>query len=116
MSNKFATKIFAALSNEARLVLLQKLIVAGSDGLDVSQLSSLTERNIKTISAQLKVLSEAEILSSQRFGKRIVYKVEYKALSNVISFLAEDCCCGYPSKDDVSSGSFDAQPNKGRCQ
>lgn len=98
MNNISATKIFTALSNEARLVLLRKLIVAGSDGLDVSELSSVTDRNIKTISAQLKVLTEAGILGSQRFGKRIVYKVEFKALCNVISFLAEDCCCGYPSE------------------
>ena len=97
MDDNLATKIFSAISNEARLVLLRKLIVAGSDGLDVSELTSLTDSNIKTISAQLKVLYGAGIVNSQRYGKRIVYKVEFKTLSNVISFLAEDCCCGYPS-------------------
>jgi DNA-binding transcriptional ArsR family regulator len=97
MKNTAATRIFAALSHEARLDLLKNLVVAGCDGLNVGELSTLTGRNIKTISAQLKILAEAGVLSSKRFGKNIVYRAEFETLAEVIAYIVDDCCCGHPS-------------------
>lgn len=97
MNAGFATKIFSSLSHQGRLDLLRKLVVAGSAGLTVGELAALTEQNIKTISAQLKILADAGVLSFERKGKEVTYRAEFQTLSEVIAYLINDCCRGDPA-------------------
>lgn len=97
MNKLNAIRVFSSLAHEGRLDLVRALVAAGSEGLDVTQLSEQVSRGIKTVSAQLKLLASAELVSSTQVGKQVIYRIEFATFSNVVGFLLEDCCCGNAS-------------------
>ena len=67
-----ATSILKAIANETRLLILCSII---EDDFTVNQLAEITETAQSAVSQHLKVLSEQNIVSSKRMGKKIIYKI-----------------------------------------
>ncbi len=82
----------AALAHEGRLKLFRKLIQAGPDGYSCGQLAKLAKVGITTASAQLQVLARANLVTSQRKGKSVIYRADYRRIGGLLSALLKDCC------------------------
>ena len=67
-----ASGILKAIANETRLLILCSII---EDDFTVNQLSEITGTAQSSVSQHLKVLSEQNIVSSKRIGKKIIYKI-----------------------------------------
>lgn len=93
MKQSTAVKALAAMAHDGRLSLIRYLIQAGSEGLAAGKLAALAGVNNSTLSAQLLVLTNAGLVSSQRQGRSIVYAADYTHLGDLLSFLMLDCCC-----------------------
>lgn len=84
----------AAIAHQGRLALLRRLIQAGPEGLNAGELARFAQLNAPTASAQLLVLRNAELIRSHRVGRQIIYQANYAAMTELLSYLMEDCCGG----------------------
>ena len=67
-----ASGVLKAIANETRLLILCSII---EDDFTVNQLSEITGMGQSAVSQHLKVLSEQNIVSPKRMGKKIIYKI-----------------------------------------
>lgn len=49
-----------------------------------------------TMSASFNILSQAGLVTSRRVSRSIIYAVNYGGMTDLLSFLMEDCCAGDP--------------------
>lgn len=94
MDNNFALNAFDALSQETRLDALRLLIQAGPDGLPAGEIGERLGIRQNTMSVNLKILTQAGLITSARDGRIIRYAASYDAIQGVILFLMKDCCGG----------------------
>ncbi|MDV6329925.1 helix-turn-helix transcriptional regulator [Asticcacaulis sp. 201] len=96
MDKKDALAAFDALSQETRLDALRLLIQAGPDGVAAGDVSDRLGVKQNTMSANLKILTQAGLIDSRRDGRTIRYVARFDAIQAVILFLMDDCCGGRP--------------------
>jgi ArsR family transcriptional regulator, arsenate/arsenite/antimonite-responsive transcriptional repressor len=94
MRTQDAVQKLSALSHEARLKLFRRLIQAGDEGMSAGSLADFAGSAAPTVSAQLLVLLNADLVYSQRNGRQIIYYANYAQMSELMTFMLEDCCCG----------------------
>lgn len=85
---------FDALSQETRLDALRLLIQAGPEGVPAGEIGERLGIKQNTMSANLKILTQANLISSVRDGRSIRYVANYEALQGLVLFLMKDCCGG----------------------
>lgn len=85
---------FDALSQETRLDALRLLIQAGPEGVPAGEIGERLGIKQNTMSANLKILAHANLISSVRDGRSIRYVANYEALQGLVLFLMKDCCGG----------------------
>ncbi|KJS09571.1 MAG: hypothetical protein VR78_15845 [Hoeflea sp. BRH_c9] len=95
MEMKSAVKVLSVLAHEGRVSLLQTLVQAGEKGASVSDLADAIGQNVKTVSAQLQLIADAELVGVRREGKQMIYTAEYATLANLFAFIMHDCCGGH---------------------
>jgi|SRR5579859_1054384 len=96
MELTFAVRRLAALAQSSRLAVFRLLVKAGPDGLAAGEIARLLGVTPNTLSAQLNVLANAELISSRRDGRSIIYAANYDGMSELLVYLMEDCCQGRP--------------------
>lgn len=96
MDIKTAVTHFSALAQETRLEVFRLLVKAGSDGMLAGEIAEALGVRQNTMSSNLSVLANAGLLQSQREGRFIRYSIDFENLSELLSFLMEDCCGGDP--------------------
>lgn len=89
-----AIKRLSALAQDGRLELFRLLVRAGPDGLAAGEIARRLGIQPNTASAQLLVLSNAQLVQARREGRSIIYAVRFAAMRDLLSFLTEDCCAG----------------------
>ena len=89
-----AIKSLSALAHDGRLTLIRLLIQAGPDGVGAGDLAKSADVGPTTASAQLLVLMNAGLVSSQRNGRFITYFSNFTHLRELMQFLLHDCCAG----------------------
>tara|TARA_R110000751_G_scaffold62790_7_gene129861 strand:+ start:11574 stop:11909 length:336 start_codon:yes stop_codon:yes gene_type:complete len=94
MKTKIALSQLSALAQENRLAVFRLLVKAGHDGLPAGDIATALNVPPNTLSAQLNILSQAELVTGQRQGRSIIYSANFDAISGLIVFLMEDCCEG----------------------
>ncbi|AKI01179.1 putative transcriptional regulator [Hoeflea sp. IMCC20628] len=94
MKMNSAVKVFSVLAHEGRVQLLQTLVQAGDKGSSVSALADAIGQNLKTVSAQLLLMADAELVIARREGKQMIYCAQYETLGALFSFIMHDCCGG----------------------
>jgi DNA-binding transcriptional ArsR family regulator len=90
-----AIEQLSALAQENRLSVFRLLVKAGPDGLPAGEIARLLQVPPNTLSAQLSILANAGLVRSVRKGRSIVYAVDFKSMSALLLYLAEDCCQGH---------------------
>jgi ArsR family transcriptional regulator, arsenate/arsenite/antimonite-responsive transcriptional repressor len=107
MEMKEAINRFSALATPSRLQAL-KLLARHEEGLASGELARRLEVPANTISTQLFLLANADLVRSRRESRHIVYTANVDAVRELIDFLDEECAggrCKRPaSSNRVSKG------------
>ncbi len=91
-----AIKRLSALAQESRLAVFRLLVKAGPMGVPAGEIARALEITPNTLSAQLTILANADLVTSRRDGRSIIYGARYDSMSELLVYLMEDCCQGRP--------------------
>lgn len=94
MDTNSALEAFAALGQKTRLTIFRLLIKAGHEGLAAGVIAERVDGRQNTISSHLAALARTGLIESERDGRSIIYRANYKSAGDLIAFLLEDCCGG----------------------
>ena len=94
MDIKTAVGALDGLANETRLRVFRLLVQSGPDGLSAGAIAEQLGALQNTMSSHLQKLSQADLVSSRREGRHIIYSANFDALTQLIVYLMEDCCGG----------------------
>ncbi len=94
MEEKNVLKSLAALAQAHRLQAFRHLVVAGPQGATPGQLSEQMGTPHATLSFHLKELMNAGLISQERNGRHLIYRVEFERMNGLLVYLTENCCQG----------------------
>ncbi len=96
MESTDAIKRLSALAQNSRLAVFRLLVKAGPSGVAAGEIARTLEITPNTLSAQLTILANANLVTSRRVGRSIIYAANYDGMSELLLYLMEDCCQGRP--------------------
>ncbi len=85
-----------ALAQETRLDIFRLLVQKGPEGLPAGEIGARLGQPSPTLSFHLSQLRFAGLVNSRRESRSIIYSANFKAMSNLLAYLTENCCCGRP--------------------
>ena len=91
-----AVTSLGALAHETRLEVFRLLVRAGPAGLAAGELSDALDLPAPTLSFHLKELKLAGLVDAERVGRSRIYRADYPAMSDLLTFLTDECCAGVP--------------------
>lgn len=94
MKQPRAMAALAALAQESRLDVFRLLIQSGPDGLAAGEIGARLGVPSPTLSFHLNHLRYAGLVTCRRDSRSIIYRADYKAMNDLISYLMENCCRG----------------------
>lgn len=92
MDKEIALQALAALAQETRLDAFRLLVRHEPQGLPAGEAASCLDVPQNTLSAHLAILTRADLVSSERHGRSIVYRANLNGLRAVTMYLLKDCC------------------------
>ncbi|WP_315736027.1 MULTISPECIES: metalloregulator ArsR/SmtB family transcription factor [unclassified Bradyrhizobium] len=96
MDNEEAVLALAALAQPTRLNAFRILASHEPEGLSAGELARALEVPQNTLSAHLSILSRADLVTSERHSRSIIYRANLAEFQKVALFLLQDCCGGRP--------------------
>jgi ArsR family transcriptional regulator len=96
MESNTAIKRLSALAQESRLAVFKLLVKAGPDGVAAGEIAQSLGLPANTLSAQLAILANADLVTGRRAGRSIIYSANFAVMSDLLVYLSEDCCQGRP--------------------
>lgn len=96
MKQTDALAALAALAQDTRLAVFRYLVAAGPEGVAAGEIAQALKVPAPTLSFHLKELEQADLVSSQRESRSIIYSANYAQMRSLLAFLMEDCCRGRP--------------------
>jgi len=103
MEDNDVVKALAALAQSNRLQVFRALVVAGTHGATPGHLSECLGVPGATLSFHLKELMNAGLISQERSGRNLIYRVEFDQMNGLLAYLTENCCQGAEACLDASS-------------
>lgn len=94
MEEKNVVKALAALAQANRLQVFRSLVVAGQQGATPGQMGEFLGVPNATLSFHLKELMGAGLISQERSGRNLIYRVEFGQMNGLLAYLTENCCQG----------------------
>lgn len=92
MNEKQALSAFSVLSNETRLRMLKCLVKAGANGMNAGEIAKQVGAAPSRASFHLSAMTEAQLVTSTRNSRQIVYTVNFAEMGRLLQYLLEDCC------------------------
>jgi ArsR family transcriptional regulator, arsenate/arsenite/antimonite-responsive transcriptional repressor len=96
MESETAILSLAALAQATRLEAFRLLVNHEPDGIAAGELARLLEVPQNTLSSHLSILSRANLVTTERQSRSIIYRANLPAFQAVALFLLQDCCGGRP--------------------
>jgi len=87
-----ALNALSALSQKTRLQVFKLLIEYGNSGTPAGNLSKRLDIPHNTLSFHLTHLSQANLVSSRREGRQIIYFAKCETINHLLGYLKENCC------------------------
>jgi ArsR family transcriptional regulator len=94
MDSESAIETLSALAQPSRLECFRLLVRHEPDGLPAGEIAHAIGVPQNTMSTHLAILARADLISSERHGRSIVYRARLEALRELSLFLLKDCCGG----------------------
>jgi len=89
-----AATLFKVLSNPDRLQVIRTLVEAGPGGINAGDIARKIGASPSRASFHLAALADAGFATRERHARSQKYRVSFKQLGALITFLMEDCCKG----------------------
>ena len=86
----------SALAQDTRLRAFRLLMAAWPEGVAAGDLAKALMVAPNALSAHLSVLAHAGLVTAERDGRRILYRAEVSAVTDLVRSLVETCCHGRP--------------------
>jgi ArsR family transcriptional regulator len=96
METESALLAFGALSQPTRLEAFRLLIEHEPNGIAAGELARLLSVPQNTLSAHFNILTRANLVTSERHSRSIIYRADIGRLEMLLLFLLKDCCNGRP--------------------
>ena len=96
MEQSNAVEALAALAQATRLGIFRLLMQKGPGGASAGDIGAHMHLRAPTLSFHLNILRHAGLIGSQRQSRNIYYFAQYDAVSQLMSFLLENCCQDHP--------------------
>ena len=98
----------SALAQPTRLEVFRLLVRNEPEGVPAGEIAKRLNVPHNTMSTHLTILSRAGLISSERLGRSIVYRVDLEIVHSFFVYLLKDCCDGRPELcqpllDDLTS-------------
>ena len=94
MDEKAAVTALAALAQGMRLRVFRALVGAGPDGMTPGALSATLDVPASTLSFHLKELMHADLVTQQRDGRNLIYRLAIGQMNALLGYLTDHCCQG----------------------
>jgi ArsR family transcriptional regulator len=104
MEKQVAIGALAALAQETRLDVFRLLVRAGPEGLAAGEIGEALELPPATLSFHLKELRGAGLVQCERDGRSRIYSPDFAAMHELVGFLTESCCQGFPRRGNPRRG------------
>ena len=86
----------SALAQPTRLEVFRLLVRNEPNGLPAGEIAKLLGVPHNTMSTHLNILSRSRLVSSERDGRSIIYRVDLDEVRSFFVYLLKDCCDGRP--------------------
>lgn len=96
MEQKDAIIALAALAHVTRFDAFRLLVKHEPHGLGAGALARILSVPPNNLSNHLSIMTRADLVSSTRHGRSIVYRANLPSFHPVVLFLLEECCLGHP--------------------
>jgi ArsR family transcriptional regulator, arsenate/arsenite/antimonite-responsive transcriptional repressor len=96
MKKLTAIGALGALAQETRLDIFRLLVQKGPEGLPAGEIGERLGQPSPTLSFHLNQLRFAGLVSSRRASRSIIYSANFKAMTDLLGYLTENCCGGRP--------------------
>ena len=103
MEEKQVIKALAALAQPHRLQIFRALVVTGTQGLTPAVMAEGLGVPAATLSFHLKELMNAGLISQERNGRNLIYRVAFGQMNGLLAYLTENCCQGAETCLDASA-------------
>jgi ArsR family transcriptional regulator len=94
MEDKDVVRSLAALAQDLRLKLFRALVVAGKRGMTPGVMAEGAGVPPATVSFHLKELMNAGLVTQERLGRNLVYRVSFDRIDALMGYLMANCCEG----------------------
>lgn len=85
-----------ALAQGTRLDIFRLLVQKGPEGMPAGEIGARLGQPSPTLSFHLNQLRFAGLVRSRRESRSIIYSANFKATSDLLAYLTENCCGGRP--------------------
>jgi DNA-binding transcriptional ArsR family regulator len=89
-------KRLSALAQDSRLAVFRLLVKAGREGVAAGEIARELKLPPNTLSTHLGILANADLVTSRRDGRSVIYAADYDSMGKLLLYLMEDCCQGRP--------------------
>ena len=87
-----AVRFLAALAHEKRLAIFRLLIRPGPKGLPAGSVASHVGLTPSSLTFHLQALQRAGLIAPVRAGRQLIYSAKFSAMSDLVGYLADECC------------------------
>ena len=87
----------SALSHEIRLKILKHLVTAGAEGSPAGLIGEAVSAAPSKVSFHISAMERAQLVTSERVSRNIIYRANFEQLGGVLNYLLEDCCKNDPT-------------------
>jgi DNA-binding transcriptional ArsR family regulator len=94
MESEQAILALAALAQSTRMGVFKLLVKYEPEGLAAGDIARELAVPQNTMSAHLAILARADLVTSARQSRSIIYRANLAAFQALTSFMVEDCCGG----------------------
>lgn len=94
MESEQAILALAALAQSTRMSVFKLLVKHEPEGLAAGEIARALAIPQNTLSSHLSILARADLVTSERKSRSIIYRANLVAFQTLTSFMVEDCCGG----------------------
>ncbi|MGE0854380.1 MAG: ArsR/SmtB family transcription factor [Hyphomicrobiaceae bacterium] len=99
---QIAADALAALGNRSRLRIFKLLVRAGRDGANIGTIQRMLGIPATTLGHHLGTLTKAGLVDQERRSREVICTANYKAVSDVLEYVREECCAGLEATQSSS--------------
>ena len=103
MEESQVIQTLGALAQETRLRIVCHLVGCGPEGAPAAKIGEAVGASSSRLSFHLSALEHANVVSSKRVSRSIIYRVDFEQVGGVISYLLHDCCQNHPTVKECCS-------------